>query len=153
MNENRDIFDRIMEWPVLRIFRPFYQKHKEGLLYLFFGGLTVLLAIAVFALLYLHIGINELTANAVSWIVGVTFSFVTNRIWVFKAKTRSTAALVRQALSFYAARVGTLLLQEFLIYLFVTKLEQPGVFVKICTEAINIILNYLISKWVIFKRR
>ena len=36
-----DIFDRIMAWRLLRPLQPFYQKYKEPLLYLFFGGLTL----------------------------------------------------------------------------------------------------------------
>ena len=40
--EKPDIFDRIMSWRVLRPLRPIYQKYKEPLLYLFFGGLTTL---------------------------------------------------------------------------------------------------------------
>lgn len=40
MKEKRDIFDRLMHLPVLNIFEPFYKKHKEVLMYLFFGGIT-----------------------------------------------------------------------------------------------------------------
>lgn len=40
MEEKRDIFDRLMHLPVLNIFEPFYKKHKEVLMYLFFGGIT-----------------------------------------------------------------------------------------------------------------
>ena len=40
--EKKDIFDKIMSLPVLNIFEPFYKKYKEGLLYLFFGGLVYL---------------------------------------------------------------------------------------------------------------
>ena len=45
MQEKRDIFDRMMALPILNIFEPFYKKNKEVLLYLFFGGLTLLSAL------------------------------------------------------------------------------------------------------------
>ncbi len=47
MNKDKDIFDRIMEWKILSIFNPFYKKYKEVLLYLFFGGLTTIISIAL----------------------------------------------------------------------------------------------------------
>ena len=40
VEEKKDIFDKLMHLPVLNIFEPFYKKHKEVLMYLFFGGLT-----------------------------------------------------------------------------------------------------------------
>lgn len=38
--KKEDIFDRMMHLHLFRIFEPFYQKNKEMLLYLLFGGLT-----------------------------------------------------------------------------------------------------------------
>ena len=38
-----DIFDRLMHLPGLRVFEPFYRKHKEVLMYLLFGGLAFFL--------------------------------------------------------------------------------------------------------------
>ena len=49
MEEKKDIFDRLMHLPVLNIFEPFYKKHKEVLMYLFFGGITFFLNIALYA--------------------------------------------------------------------------------------------------------
>ena len=47
MKKEKDIFDRIMEWKILRIFNPFYKKYKEVLLYLFFGGLTTVIVLVL----------------------------------------------------------------------------------------------------------
>ena len=55
MKKEKDIFDRIMELPVLRIFNPFYKKNKEILLYLFFGGLTFLVSIISYAFFNIQI--------------------------------------------------------------------------------------------------
>ena len=43
-----DIFDRMMHLPLLRIFEPFYRKHKEVLMYLLFGGIAFFLNIFLF---------------------------------------------------------------------------------------------------------
>lgn len=149
----KDIFDRIMSARVFRRIKPFYDKHREIILYLFFGGLTFFLAIAVFALLHHVFDVDVLISNVLSWISGVTFSFFTTRRWVFRSKTKEAGEFLRQIGSFYLARVGTLLLQELLIFIFVKKLDFNSDWVKIWTEAINIVLNYLVSKWIIFRKK
>ena len=73
MEEKEDIFDRLMHLPVLNIFEPFYKKHKEVLMYLFFGGITFFLNIALYAWLDGMLGINALIANVICWVVCVLF--------------------------------------------------------------------------------
>ena len=142
-----------MNKKLCRPFYPIYRKYKEGILYLFFGGCTVLLAIAVFAYLHRIIRINSLFANIISWITGVLFSFFTTRRWVFQAHKNSFSILLKQLFEFCSARALTLLLQEVLIYIFIIKLNLNSMAVKICTEIINIVLNYLVSKFIIFRQR
>ena len=67
----------------------FYMKHKEALIYLFFGGLTAIISISVYGMLNVFFEMNELVANVLSWIISVAFAFLTNRIWVFYAPTNS----------------------------------------------------------------
>jgi len=152
MNEDEDIFDKIMGIRLFKPVFPAYKKYKEVLLYLFFGGLTFFLAIAVFIFLNRGAGVDPLTANNISWICGVTFSFFTTRKWVFKHETSGISCFVLQMAEFYLARTGTLLLQEILIFVFVRILSFNSVLVKVCTEIINIILNYIVSKWIIFTK-
>lgn len=153
IQESKDIFDKIIDLPSLRRYKPIYTKYKEGILYLFFGGITFFLALAVFAGLYYVIGVNVLIANGCSWIAGVTFSFFTTRLWVFQSMTKGLDLLIRQMAEFLSARLATLLLQEILLFIFVTMLGLSSMGIKIITEVINIILNYLVSKFIIFKRK
>ena len=81
-----DIWDRVMQLPVLRIFEPLYARNKEVLLYLFFGGITVILSVSIYALQTQCMKVNELIANAIAWIICVIFQFFTNRIWVFQKR-------------------------------------------------------------------
>ena len=83
---DKDIFDRIMELPVIRIFNPIYTRYKEMLLYLFFGGLSFLVSIGTYAFFNVNFGINELVANIFSWLITVMFAFLTNRVWVFNSQ-------------------------------------------------------------------
>ena len=91
MGERKDIFDKMMHLPVLNIFEPFYIKHKEVLLYLFFGGLAFFLNMALFIMFNGIWGINELIANVICWTICVLFQFFTNRTWVFGGRTEGLA--------------------------------------------------------------
>lgn len=153
MEENKDIFDRIMELPGLRLFNGIYKKNKEVLLYLFFGVLTTVVSIAVFAICNITFGINELVSNVISWIVSVAFAFFTNRIWVFAAPTKTAIDFIRQMVSFYGGRVLTLLLEELIIFIFVTILGLPGMIIKLVAQIIVIVGNYVISKLIVFKKK
>ena len=137
----KDIFDKIMEFPGLRVFNGIYMKYKETLLYLFFGGLTTVVSILLFALFNVSFKINALIANILSWIISVAFAFFTNRIWVFSAPTHTI----------YGGRVVTLFIEEGILFVFITSLGFNTMIVKIVAQIIVIILNYIISKLWVFK--
>lgn len=153
MIENQDIFDRIMQLPIIKVFNPFYRKHKEVLLYLFFGGISFLISIGTYVWFNIVFGMNELIANILSWIITVMFAFLTNRIWVFHAETAKTAEFIRQMISFYGGRVITLALEEIILLVFITWLAFSSIPVKVIAQIMVIILNYVISKIYIFKKK
>lgn len=147
----KDIFDRLMTLPVLRLFQPFYAAHREGLLYLFFGGLTFLLSVVSYAVFQVVFALNILVANLLSWVLAVAFAYATNQRWVFRGKQKQGTELGRQILAFYAGRVATLVVEEGIIAVFAVFLAFPGIPVKIAAQVIVILLNYVISKKLIFK--
>ena len=148
--EKRDIFDKLMALPVLNIFEPFYKKNKEVLLYLLFGGLTFVVSIASYVFFDVILAMNELVANVLSWIFAVSFAFVTNKIWVFGAPSRTVKEFLKQMISFFGGRVATLVIEELILLVFVTLLAFPSVPVKVVAQVIVIILNYVISKFIVF---
>lgn len=150
-NSQKDIFDRLMGLPGLRIFEPFYAKYKEMLLYLFFGGLAFVVSVATYSLFNLVLHMNELIANIFSWIITVLFAFFTNRVWVFQSPTEGAGAFFRQMISFYSGRVITLLIEEAILFVFITLLSFSSLGVKIAAQVVVIILNYVISKLIIFR--
>ena len=147
-----DIFDRLMSLPVLNIFEPFYKKNKEVLLYLFFFGLAFFLNIALYYFLNISVGLNELIANVITWLICVLFQFFTNRIWVFDGKTETNTQFLKQMLSFTAGRGFTLVIEEIIILVFITWLKFASLPVKLAAQVIVIVLNYIISKVYVFKK-
>lgn len=151
MTEKKDIFDKIMELPILRIFNPFYKKNKEVLLYLFFGGLTFCVSIASYAYFNLALNFNELIANVFSWILAVTFAYITNKIWVFRAPVFTVSEFIKQILSFFGGRLVTLGVEEAILFIFITCFNLNSMIVKVVAQIIVIVLNYVISKLWVFK--
>ena len=148
-----DIFDRIMRLPLLRLLEPFYKKHKEGLLYLFFGGVTTLVSWVIFWLFEGPLGLNEHIANLVSWVVAVAVAYLTNRIWVFTAHATGLRAVLIEILAFYLSRVASFGIEEGILLILVTWLALPALPVKIAASVIVVILNYVFSKLFVFRKR
>ena len=132
-----------------------YNKYKEIINYLIFGVLTTLISLATyyaltFTVLNADKALELQIANIVSWIVSVTFAYFTNRSFVFASKQKLS---LKEAFSFYMSRVSTLLLDMGLMYLLVTVLSFNDKLVKIIVQVIVIVLNYVLSKFIVFKKK
>ena len=150
--ENRDCVDRLMALPGLRVFEGFYRKNKDVLLYLFFGGLTTVVSIGSFVIADACLHINELIANILSWICAVSFAYATNRVWVFQSRAAGREIL-REALSFFSGRLATLGIEEVLLLVFVTWLGLNSIVVKTAAQFVVLVLNYFISKLLVFRKK
>ena len=133
-----DIFDKIMHLPGLRVFEPLYKKYKEVLLYLFFGVLTTVVSIGSYAFFNVAMGINELIANVISW--------------VFAAPTKTVEEFMKQLVSFAGGRVLTLVIEEIILLVFITMLHFNSMLIKFIAQVVVIILNYVISKLLVFRK-
>ncbi len=141
-----------MKDPVYSLMKSFYKKNKEIILYLFFGGVSFLLNFVLFIVIKKITPINELVNNVICWIVCVLFQFITNRLWVFDGKIEGTHNFIIQVITFAGGRVLTLLLEEILLLIFITFLGYNVIIVKLIAQAVVIILNYIISKFWVFKK-
>ena len=125
-------------------------KYKQFLLYALFGGLTFVVSVVSYGFFCTLLTFNELISNLLSWILAVSFAFFTNRIWVFQSPTNTSREFFQQLLKFFSSRLATLGVEEIILLLFVTTMHLPNMLVKIAAQIIVIILNYILSKKVIF---
>lgn len=149
--ERQDVFDRIINWRFLKPVQPFCQKYKEQLLYLFFGGLAFLVNVCTYALMELIV--HHLAANVVAWIAGVLFAFWSNKKWVFQSDVKSAGGVLKELASFSAGRLVTLGLEELILWVGIDLICLESMFVKIVAQVVVTVVNYVISKWVVFKKR
>ena len=148
----QDIFDKLFSLPFLKIFNPFFQKYKSVLLYLFFGVLTTCISIFSFILCDSVLGIHVLTSNIISWILAVSFAYLTNRTWVFQSAATGIA-LWKEVFLFFSARVSTLLIEEALMWLFVMVLHYNSTVIKLIAQVVVLVLNYVFSKIFVFRKK
>ena len=132
-----------------------YRKYKEIINYLIVGGLTTVVSLGVYyacVLTFLDPGkaIQLQAANIISWIAAVTFAYFTNRIFVFESKNPH---MIREAGAFYAARLGTLLMEMAVMFLLVTIAGVNDKIAKLLVQVLIIIANYILSKLVVFRKK
>ena len=151
MKKDQDIFDRIMRLKFLNRFWPIYKKYKEILLYLFFGGLTFLVSVGSYIFFEFIIHMPPLITNLFSWILAVTFAYVTNRVWVFTDIAYGVWGITKEIIFFFTGRAATLILEEAILFIGITVLEFNSLSVKVIGQIIVIITNYFISKIIVFK--
>ncbi len=132
--------------------KELYFKYKEVINYLFFGGCTFLVSIVSFYLFNKVCGFNEHVANVISWILAVSFAYVTNKKYVFESKTVEKKDLLKEIGSFVSARILTLVMEEFILLVGVNMLHIDSMVVKIVAQVVVIVANYFLSKLFIFKK-
>lgn len=126
-----------------------YYKYKEPILYLVFGGLTTLVNIITYFICYNIASLSNVISTIIAWLLSVIFAFITNKIYVFESKSKS---IIVELASFFICRLGTGILDLGIMYFTVDILNWNALLMKIVSNIIVIILNYIFSKLVIFKK-
>ena len=131
-----------------------YKKYKEIINYLIFGVLTTVVSLAtyyicVFTFLNPENPVELQIANIISWIFAVLFAYITNRKYVFESKEKN---LIKEGIKFTGSRLITLFLDMLVMWLGVTVLKFSDTIIKIVSQVLIIIGNYIISKLFVFKK-
>jgi hypothetical protein len=143
-------YDKIkrQEIMMLKNIKDRSKKHRELVVYLICGFLTFVVSMVVYALLSEVFRINVLVANIITWIIAVYFAFSVNRKFVFKSNGNFTSELIQ----FYLGRVVTLVVEQAMLYIFIIRLMFNNMAIKSIAQVVIIILNYIISKFIVFKK-
>lgn len=133
--------------------RSIYKRYKELIHYLVVGGLTTLVSLGsyyglVFTVLNPDNPLQLQAANLISWICAVTFAYFTNRWFVFESRNPH---ILKEAASFYTSRVGTLLMEMVLMFLLVSVIHWNDKLVKLLVQILITVVNYIISKFIVFR--
>ena len=149
------MLDKIMR-KILSVFprfiQEFYYKHESVMLYLIVGAMTTAVSI-IAQYIPAFMGFPTEANTAISWVCAVTFAFFANKIWVFRDDSNERSDWIRQAFSFYGARFLTFLIELGFMSLTVRILHQNEYIMKLVAMIFILVLNYLFSKLVIFRKK
>lgn len=147
----------------MQAIRKLWKKYEEVIRYLFFGVLTTALNIVLYTLFQWMFGYSAANgwANILNNVICILFAYVTNRIWVFESKVHGKQAWQEFA-KFVTCRLGTLVIDTCIMYVggniigpMVVAQQWLGLWgtaVKIVSNVVVVVLNYVFSKWIIFKK-
>lgn len=132
--------------------KALWNKYKEYVLYLVFGGVTTVVNYGVYVICghVLHLGV--VPSNIIAWVFAVVVAFVTNKLWVFESKSHETKTVAKEFVEFVLARLLTMLIETLLLWIFVDLLHVNDLIMKIITNVIVVVLNYIFSRFFIFKK-
>lgn len=144
---------KILEKLHLKLLADWYRKHQEGMRYLIFGALSTVVNIVSYTVLYYLFHISNAISNILAWVIAATFAYITNKLYVFNSKVNTKIELLKEILYFYGCRLLTLAIDEGIMIGTVDKLGWNALLMKIIANIIVIILNFIFSKILIFKKQ
>ncbi len=132
--------------------RNLLEKHRDILIYLVFGVLTTAVNYLVYLPCYNVLKLSGSLSNVLAWIGAVAFAFVTNKPFVFHSHDWSLKVLWPELTKFVGCRLGSGLLETGIIFVTVDCLHWNGNVMKLLVSVLTVVLNYVASKLVVFRK-
>lgn len=129
-----------------------WKQYKGLFFYLIFGVLTTIINIGSYHICYEVWGISNISSNIIAWLLAITVAYITNKRWVFDSKSFALKILVPELWKFFGCRLATGSMDLVIMWLGVDIFHGPATVLKIGSNVLVILLNYVFSKLVIFKK-
>ncbi len=132
--------------------RELMEKYWDILSYLFFGVLTTVVNYLVYLPCYNGLHLSGAVSNMISWVAAVAFAYLTNKPFVFRSHDWSAKTVIPELGRFVACRVGSGAMETIIIFLAVDLLDWNGNVMKLLTSVLVVVLNYIGSKLLVFRK-
>ena len=130
-----------------------WTKYKSLIIYAFVGGLTTVVNIVTYYVCFNLLGIANDPSTAIAWLLSVLFAFLPNKLWVFESKSFDKQTVIQEFTSFFSCRLATGILDFVIMHLAVTVAHFNPTLWKLISNILVIIINYVVSKLLIFKKK
>ncbi len=129
-------------------------KYQEIIIYLIVGVLNTIVSwgawfLCAYTILDAQIVWQNVALSVISWVVGVVFGYFMNRKYVFRS---TDPRIMKEFLQFAGGRVSTWALDAVMMVLLVNVLKINEAASKIFVAVLVMIGNYLLSKFLVFKK-
>ena len=128
-------------------------QYWEVLSYLIFGVLTTVVNYLVYLPVYNFVGLSAALSNAIAWVVAVTFAYLTNNPFVFKSHDWSAKTVIPELTKFVGCRVASGAAEILILLVTVDILCWNGNIWKLVTSVLVVVMNYIASKLVVFRKK
>lgn len=132
--------------------RQVLEKYGDILSYLFFGVLTTVVNYLVYLPCYNYLNLSAAVSNVIAWAAAVVFAYLTNKPFVFKSHDWSAKTVVPELTKFVGGRLFSGGLETAVIFITVDLLLWNGNVMKLITSVLVVIVNYVISKLLVFRK-
>ena len=136
----------------MKTLKALLEKHWDVVSYLFFGVLTTVVNYVVYLPCYNVLGLSGSLSNAIAWVGAVAFAYLTNKPFVFRSHDWSAKTVIPELTKFVGCRIGSGVLETAIIFLTVDVLAWNGNAMKLATSVLVVVLNYIGSKLLVFKK-
>lgn len=133
--------------------RTLLGKYYDVVAYLFFGALTTAVDFLVSMVCHYALGMSGTLSTVIAWAAAVIFAYLTNKPFVFESKDWSLKTVVPEFGKFLGSRIGSGVLVTLTIQLTVDILGWNFALMKVLTSILNIVLNYIASKLLVFRKK
>lgn len=133
--------------------KALFQKHREVVLYVFFGGCTTLVNLGSYWLLRRATSWNYNLLNILSVALAILFAYWANARFVFCSAARTLRARLAECAKFITARLSTMVLEVGGVFVMVEFLRMRDSWAKLLVQFVVLALNYLFSKFLVFTGR
>ena len=129
------------------------QKHWDILSYLIFGVLTTVVNYIVYLPLLNILHLSAALSNIIAWAAAVAFAYLTNKPFVFKSHDWSWKNVAPELAKFVSCRIASGAMETAIIFVTVDLLGWNGNLWKLLTSVLVVVLNYVFSKLIVFRRK
>jgi len=129
------------------------EKYWDILSYLFFGVCTTIVNYIVYLPCYNALQMSATVSNVIAWVAAVAFAYLTNKPFVFKSHDWSAKTVIPELTKFIGCRVGSGAAETVILFLAVDLLGWNGNLWKLLTSVLVVILNYIGSKLLVFRKQ
>lgn len=130
-----------------------FKKNIDVIAYIFFGVCTTLVNVATYWVMAYPCGFAVVPSAVIAWFVAVYFAYETNRRWVFHSHAKTLREILRELIAFFTCRFLTGVIDWVMMYICVDVMGMYDVAVKVLANFVVIVLNFVASKFVIFRSK
>lgn len=129
-----------------------HYKNKEFLYYVFWGAMTTIVNYICYFVFTGFFNIYYILSNFISWVITVVFAFLVNKLFVFYSKKIDFSTVLKEFSYFILSRLISLAVETIILFSIVDILKIDDFYGKTVAFIVVVFLNYILSKFMVFKK-